>query len=95
MAAHEVLAQHASVLDGKDEIGAIGIHDVHVEVIGPPVGGHELLVLLGGVARTVVGSVALDDGAIDLLDHGAHELRMQVVLVALLAVVHLDGDLAG
>ena len=47
------------------------------------------------VDGTVVECNTAYDGAIDLLDHGAHELGMQVVLVALLAGVHLDGDLAG
>ena len=51
--------------------------------------------LFGGVALAVVGGVALDDGAVDVLNHGAHELRVQVVLVALLAGVDLHRHLAG
>ncbi len=76
MLAHQVLMQHPPVLNGKRHVGAIGIHDVHLEELGPPMRRHQLLVLLGGVARTLVGGVALHDGAIHLFHYGAHELRV-------------------
>lgn len=69
VATHTVILQHAAILDREDDVGAraIRIHDVYIEVLGPAVCGHELLVLFGGIARAIVGSVALDDRARPLL----------------------------
>ena len=56
---------------------------------------HQLDVLGRLVARTAVGGVALNDGAVYGLDHRLPELGRQKVLVARFAGVNLDGDLTG
>ena len=56
---------------------------------------HELHVLVGGIPLAAVGGVALNDGAVDGINHGLHEFGPKEVLVALLAGVDLYGHLAG
>ena len=56
---------------------------------------HQLDVLGRLVARAAVGCVALNNGAVDGVDDGLHKLGVQVVLVAVLAAMDLDGHLAG
>ena len=47
-----------------------------------------------GIARAIVGGVALDDRAVYFVDHRTHEFRMEEVLVALFAGMNLDRNLA-
>jgi hypothetical protein len=49
----------------------------------------------GGVASAVVSGVALGHGAANLIDDGFPESGAEIVLVAGLAGVNLDGHLAG
>ena len=51
--------------------------------------------VLGGVAAALVGGVALDDRSADMVDDGLPEFRAEEVLIADLAGVYLDGDIAG
>ena len=87
--------QHLAVLDRPLHVGAFGVHDVHVKKVAPAVLFHQLDVLGGFVASTAVSGVALDHGAMHGVDDRLHELRVQVVLVTVLAAVDLDGDFAG
>ena len=54
----------------------------------------EAAVLLGEIARTLIRRVALHDGAVHRVYNALPEFGVQKVLVALLAGVHLDRDLA-
>ena len=92
--ADEVLLNTPAVRNGKLQIGALGIENVHVEIRAPAVLDHRAAVLLGGVALALVGGVALDHRAMHGLDHRPPEVGTQKVLVALLAGVQLHGDLA-
>ena len=56
--------------------------------------GVKAAVLLGIVARALIRRVALDDGAVHRVHNALPEFGVQKVLVALLAGVHLDRDLA-
>ena len=92
--ADDVLFQHAAVRNGKLQIGAFGIENIHVEHLRPAVLAQEAAVLLGEIARTLIRRVALDDGAVHRVHNALPEFGVQKVLVALLAGVHLDRDLA-
>ena len=92
--ADDVLFQHAAVRNGKLQIGAFGIENVHVEHLRPAMLAQEAAVLLGIVARALIRRVALDDGAVHRVHNALPEFGVQKVLVALLAGVHLDRDLA-
>ena len=63
--------------------------------MAPAVQLHGLPVVLGGVRPPLVGSVALDDRSADMVDDGLPEFRAEEVLIADLAGVYLDGDIAG
>ena len=93
--AHIVFLDLLAVGNGELRVGALGIQNVHVEVVAPAVVFHELVVLFGGVASAVVGSVALYHRALDGIDHGFHKFGPQKVLVALFTGVDLHGHLAG
>ena len=54
-----------------------------------------LAVVTDTAASITIGSVAFDDGAMDLVDHGFPEFRTEEILVALFAGVDFDGDFAG
>ena len=97
--AHVVLLQDLAIGDGPHHVGALGVHQVHVEVLGPamllqqlPVG---LRMIPDTAGRITIGGIALHDGAVDLLYHGTPEFRTQEILVALLPGVDLHGHLAG
>ena len=92
--ADEVLLNAPAVRNGKLQIGALGIENVHVEIRAPAVLDHRAAVLLGGVALALVGGVALNHRAMHGLDHRPPEVGTQKVLVALLTGVQLHGDLA-
>ena len=92
--ADDVLFQHAAVRNGKLQIGAFGIKNVHVEHLRPTVLAQKAAVLLGIVARSGIRRVALHDGALHRIYNALPEFGVQKVLVALLAGVHLDRDLA-
>ena len=47
-----------------------------------------------GVARTRIGGVALNNGAVDALNHGTNEFGAQIVLIAVFTGVKFDGDFA-
>ena len=91
MAANEVLLDLLAVGEVEDEVGAFAIHQVDIEAFGPFVFVEELAVFGGGVAGAGVGGVALDDGAVDMLNELLDVLGAEVVLVALLAGVEFDG----
>ena len=63
--------------------------------MAPAVQLHGLPVVLGGVAAALVGGVALDDRAADMVNNRFPEFRAEEVLIADLAGVYLDGDAAG
>ena len=97
--AHVVLLQDLAIGDGPHHVGTLGVHQVHVEVLGPamllqqlPVG---LRMIPDTAGRITIGGIALHDGAVDLLYHGTPEFRTQEILVALLPGVDLHGHLAG
>ena len=92
--ADKVLVNTPGVRNGKLQIGALGIENVHVEIRAPAVLDHRAAVLLGGVALALVGGVALDHRAMHGLDHRPPEVGTQKVLVALLTGVQLHGDLS-
>ena len=94
MAADEVLLDLLTVGEVEDEVGAFAVHQVDVEVFGPFVFVEELAVLGGGVAGAWVGSVALDDGAVDMFNELLDVLGAEVVLVAVFAGVEFDGGLS-
>ena len=96
----DVLAQivdleDLAVLDGPFDVRTLGVHDVNIKQVAPMMLLHQLDVLGRLVARAAVGCVALNNGAVDGVDDGLHKLGVQVVLVAILAAVDLDGHLAG
>ena len=93
--AHVVFVDLLPVGDVQHQVGALGVQNVHGEVLAPAVQIHGLPVLLGGIAAALIGGVALHHGAVDVLDHGLHKFRAQIVLVAHLARVELDGHLSG
>ena len=97
--AQVVLLQDFPVGDGPHHIGALGVQQVHGEVLVPAVLLYELEVgfrivphAAGGVA---VSGVALHDGAPYRLYHGPPKLWAEEILVALLPGVDFDGHLAG
>ena len=91
--AHEVLLEAQAIRDGQLKVGALGIHEVDVEVIVPSMLGNRAQVLLGRVALSVVGRVALNDRAMQLAYHGRPKVRVQEVLVAHLAGMDFNGNL--
>ena len=56
--------------------------------------GDELAMFGSGVARTRIGGVALNNGAVDALNHGTNEFGAQIVLIAVFTGVKFDGDFA-
>ena len=84
-----------AVLDGPFDVRTLGVHDVNIKQVAPMMLLHQLDVLGRLVARAAVGCVALNNGAVDGVDDGLHKLGVQVVLVAVLAAMDLDGHLAG
>ena len=92
--AHKVLLEAQAIGNGQLKVGALGIHEVDVEVIVPPMLGNRAQVLLGRIALAVIGRVALNDRAMQLVYHRCPEIRVQEVLVAHLARMDLDGNLA-
>ena len=93
--ANQILFDLLAVGDFQLQIGAFGIHDIHIKIMAPAMVLHEFDVLVGGVPLAAVGGVAFHDGTVDRVNHGLHEFGPQKVLVALLAGVDLDCDLAG
>ena len=97
--AHAVLFQNLAVWDRPNHIRPLGVHQIHIKILGPAVLLQKLEVGLGIVphpgAGIAIGSVALHDGAADLLHHGLPEFRVQEVLVALFTGVDLHRHLAG
>ena len=96
----DVLAQivdleDLAVFDGPFDVRTLGVHDVNIKQVAPMMLLHQLDVLGRLVARAAVGCVALNNGAVDGVDDGLHKLGVQVVLVAVLAAMDLDGHLAG
>ena len=79
----------------QHHVRALGIQQVHMEMLAPAVLFQGSQVLLGGVPGAFVGSVALHHRAGNGFDHGLPEVRPQEILVAFLAGVQLHGDLAG
>ena len=63
--------------------------------MAPAVQLHSFPVVLGGIAAALVGGVALDDRAADMVNNRFPEFGTEEVLVADLAGVYLDGDAAG
>ena len=97
---HRVLAQEGlpdalAARDGELQVGTLGVQQVHGEALAPAVLLQQGHVLRRGVALPLVGGVALHHGAVHSLDHGLPELRLQEVLVPLLAGVELHGHFAG
>ena len=94
-----VFLEHLAVRDGPDEVRSLYVHEVNGEVPVPAVLLYELEVGVRVVAHAragvAVGGVRLADRAAYLVYHGLPELGRHVVLVALLAGVDLNGDLAG
>ena len=90
-----VLLDDLALGDLQLDIGTFGIQQVKVEILVPAVLLDGLQMLFGGVALAVIGGIAFDDCAADVLDDGLPEVGTQEVLVADLARMDLDGDLAG
>ena len=79
--------------NGQLKVGTLGIHEIDVEVIVPPMLSDCAQVLLGRVTLTVVGRVALNDRTMQPVYHRCPEIRVQEVLVSHLAGMDLDGNL--
>ena len=97
--AQVVLLKDFSVWDGPDHVRTLGVHQVHIEVLGPAVLLQELpmglRVVPHATGRVAVGGVAFHDGSVDCLHHGPPELRAQKILVAFFPGVNLHRHPAG
>ena len=93
--AHMVLFDNLSVRDGQDQIGALGVQQIHGKAAAPAVLHEKPEVLVGGVPLPVVGGVALHNGAAHMLDDGLPEFRPEKVLIAFLPGVQLDCHIPG
>lgn len=65
VATHTVILQHAAILDREDDVGARATATMMStsKYSVQPCAGHELLMFFSGIARAIVGGVALDDRA--------------------------------
>ena len=93
--ADKIFLDDLAVRDIQLHIGAFGIQQIYREIAAPTVLVHQLAVLLGGVAGAAIGSVALHDGAADVVDHRFPELRAKEILISLFTGMQLDRDIAG
>ena len=93
--ADKIFLDDLAVRDIQLHIGAFGVQQVYREVAAPAVLVHQLAVLLGGVAGAAIGSVALHDGAADVVDHRFPELRAKEILISLFTGMQLDCNVAG
>ena len=87
--------EHLAVLNRPLHIGALGIHNIDIKQVAPMMLFHQLDMLGRFVAGAAVGGVALDHCAVHGINDRLHKLGAQVVLVAVLTAVDLDGHLAG
>ena len=83
-----------SVGDGQHHIRALGIQKVYGEGTAPAVLFQQPGMLFRGVPLTGIRGVALHNGAADVINHRLPEFRTEKVLIALLAGVQLDGNIA-
>ena len=97
--AQMIFFQNFAVGNGPDHIRTLCVHQIHREILCPavllqklPMGIRVIADAGGGVS---VGRVALYDGALYLIHHGLPKLRMQEILVALLAGMYLHRHFSG
>ena len=93
--ADEIFLDDLAVRDIQLHIGAFGVQQIYREIAAPAVLVHQLTVLLGGVAGAAIGSVALHDGAADVVDHRFPELRAKEILISLFTGMQFDCNVAG
>ena len=93
--AHKVLRNGLAVRDRQLHVGALGIHQVEVKILVPPMDLNGLEVFRCGVPLSVVGGVALGHSAAHGVNNRLPEGRTQEILVSHLAGMNLDGHLAG
>ena len=93
-----VLLEYGSVGDLPTDIRTFGVHQIHRKALAPTVIFDQLQMGSRVVPNTAEGvavsCVALDDGAVNALDHRTPEIRTQEILISLLARVELDGNAA-
>ena len=91
-----IFFENLPVWDWPDHIRSLGVHQVHVKILGPavlldkPAVGFSVIPHPG--CRVAIGGVTLYNRAVDLLHHRSPELRMKEVLVSLLSGVNLHGN---
>ena len=93
--AHKILLNHLTIGDGQFQVRALGVQQIHREVLQPAVLRKKLPVPFRGVPCAFISGVAFHNGSAHIVDDALPEIRSQEILVALLTGMDFHCHIAG